>query len=143
MPNLPITLEDIDALLRFLTLFEVPGRSFAHWPQRGQTPSGALVTPYPDYPPDVLEFYRIAGSGCWQDFGYSPRESSAMLSDPERVRTATLPEVRSMLTYCVRSERFGDGSWEVWLREGYIVALLKRLQALRKTFVAESQESER
>ena len=141
MPNAPITLEDINALLRFLPLFDVPGRSFARWTQPRKTASGALVGPYPEYPDDVQAFYLLAGSGCWQDFGYSPKRSSEMLADPERIRTATLPEFRSMLTYCVRSERFGDGSWEHWLQEGYIVALLKRLQALRATFQKDTQEA--
>ena len=139
MPNLPITLKDIDALLCFLPLFDVPDRSFAHWPEPTKLRGGAITFPYPKYPDDVLEFYRRAGSGCWQDFGYSPKRSSAMLADPERIRNATLLELRSMLTYCVRSERFGDGSWEHWLREGYIVALLKRLQLLRETFETDPQ----
>ena len=139
MPNLPITLEEIDALLRFLPLFDVPGRSFARWTQPRTTESGALVGPYPQYPDDVQAFYRLAGSGCWQDFAYSPKRSHEMLADPQRIRTATLLELRSMLTYCVRSERFGDGSWEHWLREGYIVALLKRLHVLRETFGTDPQ----
>jgi hypothetical protein len=142
MPNQPITPGDIDALLRFLPLFDVPGRSFAHWPEPAKPRGGAIAFPYPKYPDDVREFYRLAGSGCWQDFGYSPQKSSAMLADPERVRNATLLEVRSMLTFCVRSERFGDGSWEHWLRKGYVVALLKRLQALRETFERDPQAPE-
>jgi hypothetical protein len=38
-----------------------------------------------------------------------------------------------MLTACVRSERFCDGSWERLLESGTIVWLLRRLAALRQT----------
>jgi hypothetical protein len=37
-----------------------------------------------------------------------------------------------MLTYCVRGERFSDGHWAAMLESGRIVALLKRLRALRQ-----------
>jgi hypothetical protein len=138
MPRPPITRQDVDDLLRFLPLFDVPGRTFAHWPEPDKQKGGAITFPYPKYPDDVREFYRLAGSGCWEDRDYSPKESSAMLADPERIRNATLLEARTMLTFCVRSERFGDGSWEYWLKEGYIVAILKRLQVLRETLEPES-----
>ncbi len=69
MPNVPITLEGIDALLRFLPLFDVPGRSFARWPEPAKPKGGAIAFPYPEYPDDVKEFYRLAGSGGWQDRG--------------------------------------------------------------------------
>jgi hypothetical protein len=43
MPRSPVTLQDIDDLLCFLPLFDVPGRSFAHWPERDKMNGGAIV----------------------------------------------------------------------------------------------------
>jgi uncharacterized protein DUF6508 len=37
-----------------------------------------------------------------------------------------------MLTGCVRGERFCDGYWEGILQTGRVVALLRRLEVLRR-----------
>ena len=92
MPQFPVTLQDLDDLLRFLPLFNVPGRSFAHWPEPTKPHGGALTFPYPEYPDDVEEFYRLAGSSPWNEYGYSPQESSEMFADPDRIQNATLLE---------------------------------------------------
>ena len=54
-----------------------------------------------------------------------------MLQDDAFVRRATLAEIKTMLTYCVRGERFSDGHWAAVLKSGRIVAILKRLRVLR------------
>ena len=131
MPKHPVTPQDIDDLGEFLPLFDVPGRSYADWPNA-----------YPNYPPDVKAFYKLAGSACWSEFGYSFKEAGEMIADLEGIASATLLEVKYMLTYCVRSERFGDGNWEFWLQSGRIVALLRRLQVLRATFLEDIEEPE-
>jgi hypothetical protein len=116
----------MDNLLRFLPLFDVPGRAFVvEWK------GGGGHVPYPKYPEDVLEFFRLAGMPPWADLDYNPGEAARMLEDDAFIQRATLAEIRTMLTYCVRAERFGDGFWEHVLERGKIVLLLKRLQALR------------
>ena len=125
-----ITGEDIAALLKFLPGFERPGREFATWRGCGQQ-SDALTLPYPDYDEDVVEFFGLAGQECWSDFGYRPEAAWRMLSDDAAVARAGLEEVKTMLTYCVRSERFGDGNWQSLLKEGRVAALLRRLAAVR------------
>ncbi len=47
---------DIDELLRFLPLFDVPDRDFI---ERWAGEKGHV--PYPVYPEDVVAFYRLAG----------------------------------------------------------------------------------
>lgn len=127
-----VTPERVDELLRFLPAFEQPGRSFVkEWSSGKQTESGALCFPYPSYAEDVLDFFTCAGQPCWTDFAYDPVAAGRMLADDARIRTATLGEVRSMLTYCVRGERFCDGHWESVLRTGRITALLRRLAELK------------
>ena len=131
-PDTP-TPAQIDDLLRFLPLFDVPDREFVEgWGGGEKTPDGAAITiPYPIYPEDVLAFYRQAGQPCWSDYGYRPQEATRMLADKAFIRCATLAEVKTMLTYCVRGERFGDGHWAAMLESGKVVALLERLRALR------------
>jgi hypothetical protein len=128
----PITRQEIDKLLHFRPLFDVPDRPFVESTGGGQdTGDGAITVRYPIYPQDVLEFYRLAGQPCWSDYHYRPREAARMLADEAFIRRATLAEVKTMLTYCVRGERFGDGHWAAMLESGKIVALLERLRVLR------------
>jgi hypothetical protein len=128
----PITKDKIDELLRFLPVFDVPDRSFVdRWDGGTRTESGAVTIPYPVYPEDVTQFYRLAGQPCWSDYDYDPRKAAQMLKDDAVIHRATLAEIRTMLTFCVRGERFGDGLWAAMLESGKIVAILKRLRVLR------------
>lgn len=63
--------------------------------------------------------------------GTSPRSRRRSLEDEAGIRRATITQIRTMLTYCVRGERFCDGHWETVLKSGRVVALLRRLGALR------------
>ena len=56
-----------------------------------------------------------------------------MLADEAFISRATLGELKTMLAYCVRGERFCDGHWEAILRSGRVVALLRRLAVLTET----------
>jgi hypothetical protein len=122
----------IEELLRFLRPFEERGRAFVEgWRGGEKEPDGTITMPYPAYLPDVLEFFRLAGQDWWSDHTYDPVGTAAMLEDDAAIQRATVAEVRAMLTYSVRGERFCDGHWEAVLRSGRIVAVLKRLEALR------------
>ena len=132
MKDTSISSEDMDELLRFLPLFENSDRAYVkEWAGGELTADGALTVPYPIYCDDVLEFYTLAGQTHWSDFEYNPREAGAMLTDDELIATGSLDEIRTMLTYCVRGERFVDGHWAHMLETGRIVAILRRLAALR------------
>lgn len=127
-----ITPARIDELLRFIPEFSRPGRRFTRsWQGGARTEDGAITLPYPEYEPDVLEFFRLAGQAWWQDRDYYPPSAGAMLANAEAVSRATLEQVRTMLICCVRGERFCDGYWEGLLESGQIVALLQRLADLR------------
>jgi hypothetical protein len=129
-----VTRETIDQLLRFLPLFDVPGRQFVErWAGGERTDDGAITVPYPIYADDVLEFFQLAGQPCWSDYGYSPAEAARMLKDDGFIARATLGEIRSILTYCVRGERFCDGHWQVVLKSGRVTAILRRLAVLRES----------
>jgi hypothetical protein len=127
-----ITREDIDALLEFLPLFERPGREFAKWGGLEKNADGSLSFPFPIYDEDVNEFFNLVGQRGWIDVGYKPEDAARMLADEEFIEQASLEQVRTMLTYCVRGERFCDGHRESLLVGGKIVALLRRLETIRE-----------
>ena len=115
------TRQQIDELLQFLPVFGTAGRDFvAEKDQKSM---------YPSYTDEVEKFYRLAG---W--FGlrsYDPKKHGAMTYDDEAIRSASLDDVRHMLTFCVRGERFSDGHWGTMIRDGRIGAILRRLSELR------------
>ena len=129
-----ITRERIDELLAFLPLFDVPKREYVReWAGGGETDDGAVTLPHPVYTDDVLRFFRLTGQACWRDYGYEPKEARAMLADDALIERATLGQIKSMITYCVRGERFHDGHWEAVLRSGRIMAILRRLAVLKES----------
>lgn len=129
-----ITPEKADQLLRFLPQFSAPDSQFVkRWTKLVVQPPDWLVLPYPEYCDEVVEFFRLAGQPCWDDFDYVTEEASRMLQDTEFVKRASLDAIKTMLTFCVRGEKFSDGHWEQVLRSGYIVNLLTRLKCIRES----------
>lgn len=130
----PVTREQVDELLQFLPLFDVPGRSYVLTAaSSGTSPEGEIPTHYPEYCEDVLAFFWLAGQPGWSDFEYDPRQAQAQIGDDAFIRSCSLDELKTLLTYCVRSERFADGAWLSLLESGRIVALLRRLAVLRES----------
>ena len=129
----PITPERIDELLRFLPALSAPGPDTEpEWHHLDQGPKdGVLIMPHPAYPPVVEEFFRLAGQDCWCDFQYAPEQAGEMVRDDAAVASASLAQIKTMLTFCVRGERFCDGHWGAMVREGRIGAILRRLGQLR------------
>jgi hypothetical protein len=125
-----LTPKRINELLRFLPLFEQPGLRIVERWHGGEERDGAITVPYPEYTGEVLEFFRRAGQPWWSDYDYKPREAAAMLADDNAIRSASLEQIKTLLTYCVRGERFCDGHWEAILQSGCVVAVLRRLREL-------------
>lgn len=127
-----LTPERMDALLEHLPIL----RGVAHepaerWEGGQKLPDGSLTLPYPVYRAEVLRFFEEAAEPWWTDYAYSPHAAAAMLDDPSAVTCASLDQIRSMLTYCLRGERFCDGHWESLIRSGKLTSLLERLAQLR------------
>jgi len=120
--------DEIDKLTAFLPRLAAEGFSpIREWRGGERTGDGAITMPWPDYEPLVLEFFEAASAPCWTDSNYLATEPAEMLADKERIRNASLDEVRAMLTFCVRGERFCDGHWGQMIEEGHIRRLLERL----------------
>lgn len=120
MGDAEVTTADMEALLAFLPIFEdAQFEPVREW------------NPWPVYTAEVSAFFRLAGSPCWADYNYLSHAASKQIDDDAFVAAASLDEIKTMLTLCVRSERFGDGNWAHFLNSGRIVAILRRLEVIR------------
>ena len=127
-----ITPERINELTRFLPLFDKPDRQFiVGWAGGTEKSGGPSTGSYPLYPPDVEAFFRLASQPWWCDYQYQPVQAGAMLEDDEVIQSASIEQIKTMLTFCVRGERFCYGHWEAVLKSGRILALLRRLEVLQ------------
>lgn len=129
-PVMPAS-EDIDALVAFLPLL-YGERAAPSLPWRGgEAVDGAITTPWPEYAPVVAAFFHLAGSPCWSDYAYRPEDARTMLADKAFVQQAGLADIKTMLTFCVRGERFVSGFWGQMIMEEKIRLLLERLVEIR------------
>ena len=115
------TRQQIDSLLHFLPRLKQPDYDFI----TGYVTGNHM--PYPTYEAVVDEFIQVAGGSHWMDYEYEPSLAAAMLHDDAVLAQADLAQIKTMLTYVVRGERFADGHWGLLLKNGRIVALLRRL----------------
>ena len=77
------------------------------------------------------EFFRVVSSEGWLDYEYDPEQAYQMLKDENLIKKASLSQIKTMLTFCVRGERFSDGHWGQMIEEGYIRRLLERLDQIK------------
>lgn len=133
MKTEPITKEKIDELLHFLPLFDMPEQDdyIERWAGGEKRSDGVITMPYSIYSEEAARFFRLAGQAWWLDYDYKPVEAATMLQDMVLIEQATFEQIKTMLTYCVRGERFSEGHWAEMLRSGRITAILKRLRVLR------------
>jgi hypothetical protein len=126
------TVEEIDALTAFLPRLHAEGFSpVISWDGGEKRKDGSFTVPYPNYNPVVEEFFRTVSSEGWLDYEYNPEQAYQMLKDENLIKTASLPQIRTMLTFCVRGERFSDGHWGEMIEKGYIRRLLERLNEIK------------
>ncbi|HEX5808759.1 MAG TPA: DUF6508 domain-containing protein [Anaerolineales bacterium] len=124
------TLQQIEEITSYLPRLYAEGfLPVLSW-EGGKRKDGTYSLPYPNYHPLVEEFFRVVSSG-WLDYEYNPEEAYQMLKDEDLIKRASLPEIKTMLTFCVRGERFSDGHWGEMIEKGYIRRLLERLVELK------------
>lgn len=125
------TPEEIEGLTAFLPrLYSEGFVSIESW-SGGKQEDDSLTLPYPSYNRVVEEFFRSVGRGCWLDYEYRPEQAGKMLKDEDLIKTASLAQIRTMLTFCLRGERFADGHWGEMIDQGYIRRLLERLNEIK------------
>ena len=132
MNDVEITTADMEELLLFQPLFaDAQFEPVLEW------------NPWPVYTAEVMAFFRLAGSPCWADYNYLSSTASKKIDDDAFVAAASLADIRAMLMFCVRSERFGDGNWAYFLKSGRIVAVLQRIAVINDERHMSSGEKEK
>lgn len=130
------TAQEIEELVAFLPqLYAVGFSPIIRWHGGRKEGSEKFTWPWPEYEKRVTEFFHVASNECWFDRHYSPEHARKKLDSPNGVETATLAEIKTMLTFCVRGERFGDGFWGSMIDSGHIRRLLGRLIVLESANV--------
>jgi hypothetical protein len=125
------TLPEIEELVAFLPRLYAQGFvPVKQWHGGIKREDGVYTMPWPEYDELVNEFFRAAASECWLDYDYRPEDAYRMLADEDFVKNADLNPVKTMLTYCVRGERFSDGHWGEMIEGGHVRRLLQRLAEL-------------
>ena len=126
------TLDEIHELVSFLPILYADGyEPVTRW-EGGKQKDGTFTLPYPIYDDAVDRFFKTASGEQWADYGYIPENASQMIQNDELVKSASMSEIKTMLTYCVRGERFSDGHWEEMIKNGYIRKILERLVGIEK-----------
>jgi len=125
------TLQEIERLTAFLPRLYSEGFVAVESWGGGKQQDGSISLPYPNYNPVVEEFFRLVSGDGWLDHEYNPEQAYQMLKDENTIKTASLSQIQTMLTFCVRGERFSDGHWAQMIEEGYIRRLLERLNEIK------------
>ena len=125
------TAEDASYLLRFLPGFEDRDEPIATWEGGSYDETTRVITlAYPNYAADVIEFFHSLHQPPWLHFDYMSDRTRDLVADIEKMNTAMLEEIKAVLTWCARGERFCDGHWISVLEGGVVQAALHRLAAL-------------
>jgi len=113
-------------LLGFMPLLEIyRDKDVAKWRGGGSDKEGVLTVPYPEYPPEIEEFFREVSQPWWCDYDYDTRDAQKLIE--EKIDTADIDQIKTMLTYVARGERFCDGFWIRVLRSGKLIQIFRRL----------------
>ena len=123
-----IGLQQIDAILKYLSIFEKQDYQFGQWVE----PEGQF--PYFSFSPEVDEFIgalRKQGMIIPFDWRSWREEAERYQTNPEALETADLLTLRKLLTVHVRAERFSEGHLASVFESGHMTAILRRLKGLR------------
>ena len=130
-----ITVESIDKLLKFLPIFEQEGYEFSNWNFPEPSEDGVNYFPHCDYSKEVDRFVKVLyEEGFIISFDWTKWQDEAQkyCLEPEKWKTADLATIQKLLTTHVRKDRFCEGHLAAMLKDGHIVAILKRLKEIRE-----------
>jgi len=135
------TLQAIETLTAFLPRLSAEDFSpVVGWSGGEKLKDGSFTLPYPTYHSFVNEFFGHVASDGWLDYEYNPEQGYRMLKDENVIKGASLSQIKTMLTFCVRGERFSDGHWGEMIEKGYIRRLLERLNELKLELLSNDEE---
>jgi hypothetical protein len=134
-----ITHEGIDKVVAFIPeLTEaIAVDDVLRWPRMNERPDSFMpITIWPEYNPTITAFIQSLYDNYFvQGFDWSRWKASSekYVDEPVRVSEANLGICIKLLTLHARMEHFSAGYFVEVLRSGHILAILRRLEALRET----------
>lgn len=126
------TEKKIDQLLHYLPLFS--DKNFKWIESRSpREPDENGIYPFPSisYKEEVLTFFRILSDPFWLDRNYLNSNAREILNSEGKISQCTFEQIRALLTYCNRGERFCTGHWNTLFESGKITRILLRLKELK------------
>ena len=123
------TVAEVDELVAFLPQLDSEGFvAIKSWGGGDKNPDGSVNVLWPVYDEIVAKFFRTASKECWCDFSYGAHDVPAKLQREGFIENADLAQLKTLLTFCVRGERFCDGHWGGMIECGYIQRILQQLR---------------
>lgn len=119
--------EQIEKITSFLENFEDTQQIFMENKKdnRGLTQKNSY-----EYRKDVKEFFTLLQEREWDYLDYLSPEIREFIKNPDKIQFATLKQIKGILTYCLKGERYVEGHRNVMLKRGVVQAALKRLKNL-------------
>jgi len=130
----PPTLEQIRNLLSFLPQIEHPAEPFSTF-----DPDTSPFDPY-IYSTLVSRFTNaLYNNSFCQPFDWTAwqGQAAAFFQDPDKLNQADIETIVKLFTIILRKDRFCSGSIAGALNNGFILALLKRLDVIQKEMANE------
>lgn len=104
------------------------------WQKSELLKDGTYTMPYPIYENGVLQFTDDISRSDLMDYNYGEtiQKYGFSMNDSlaKQIETADLSLTKAILTCYIRQERFCEGLWEMAIKKGVFLALLKRLKFL-------------
>ena len=133
MKTIHPTLEDFEELIAFYP--KLNRRDFdpiIEWKGGGKIDEKVNFMRWPIYDPIVINFLELASKECWNDYNFNQYVMNKMIKSEVVVQCADLPQMKQMLSYCVRGDKFiSEGHMGTMIKEGHISRLLQRLDKLK------------
>lgn len=126
------TENEIKELLAFLPQLKDKNFSPIKCWKGGKQADGTTQLGYPEYNEITLKFIDAISQPCWS-YPYDPVVAGQMIDNASAISTATMDQIKEMLTFCARGERFCEGHWGEVIENGTIESLLERLSQLAQT----------
>lgn len=117
----------IEKAIAFLENFKNPQQSFLvnQKDHRGLTLKHSF-----QYRKDVREFFILLQDSEWDYLDYLSPEIRDFIKHPQKIQFANLKQIKGILTYCRKGERYVEGHRNVMLKRGVVQEALKRLKNL-------------
>jgi len=124
---------NFQSLLKYIDYFESAFNQMISDPSQENPVIKKFVSHYPVYEDELNTFIEdiYHSEILMKDYvDYLEEKFPGKQWGIDDIKAADLTTLRAMLTKCVRVERFYEGSWGKFARDGYFLAIFRRLEKL-------------